>query len=209
MDSDQNSIMKDYALQGSLLQRFYLRTVSLLQRKLFRNFELPVLFILYFIPKEAYEMNILSRNIFMGLGVLLALIGFLTRFLSRGYGKEKTFVIDGPYRYVQNPDELGSVLLYGGAFFILGVHWSWVLATELAAMCYFFLVSSAYQESLKQRVGAGYEKYSRRVSRWIPSLYPGVNRSGVRFNFKRSLQEDKMLLFWVCSVIVIALLKTL
>ena len=172
-----------------------------------RNFELPGIAFFAILPFEAFTPVGVAKVVFAALGSILFSLGVFIRLWSRGFAKDKRFVLDGPYRYVRNPDEIGSLALYAGFFFVLGVLWSWVLAFVLLNLAYFALVAFAYELRLKAKVGAVYERYSERVGRWIPSRYPGVNRSGAPFSWRRSLREDFLLLIWVLAILTIFFVK--
>lgn len=78
------------------------------------------------------------------------------------------FVERGSYRFVRSPMYLGVLLLVVGQALILGreVLFGWALAAWLIFSAFLVL----YEEpQLRDRFGAGYDDYRRRVRRWIPS----------------------------------------
>jgi protein-S-isoprenylcysteine O-methyltransferase Ste14 len=78
------------------------------------------------------------------------------------------FVERGSYRFVRSPMYLGVLLLVVGQALILGreVLYGWALAAWLIFSAFLVL----YEEpQLRDRFGAGYDDYRRRVRRWIPS----------------------------------------
>lgn len=196
-------------VNSSLIQRA-IRKFFKLVHSVFSNFEWPSVLILAILPSEAFEPHETLRFTLLFAGALLFLMGLALRIWARGYEKSGEFVLDGPYRYVQNPDELGSILLYVGVYLGVGVMWSWVLVFILLLLFYFACVSGAYEEGLKKRVGAAFPRYRTRVRRWIPAIYPAVNRSKVSFSWKKALQKEYAIWAWLVAIlIVIALRKKL
>ena len=77
------------------------------------------------------------------------------------------FVERGSYRFVRSPMYLGVLLLVVGQGLLLGrpVLYAWAAAAWLIFTC--FLVF--YEEpQLRDRFGASYDDYRRRVRRWLP-----------------------------------------
>ena len=80
----------------------------------------------------------------------------------------KEFVATGPYRWVRNPVVLTLLVTALGEAIFLG---SWlVLAFVLFAGIPFahYQVTRIEEPLLRQRFGASYEDYCRRVLRWLP-----------------------------------------
>lgn len=174
-----------------------------------RNFEIPSVLILALLPGHAFETTDWLLVFSAILGGVLFLLGLALRLWARGYEKGGSFVLDGPYRYVQNPDELGSLLLYIGAYLLAGVMWSWVIAFALLTLGYFACVSGAYEEKLKKKVGATFPRYRTRVNRWLPTLYPAVNRSKAHFNWKKAFKHEYSIWLWIVSVAVVRILRNM
>ena len=85
------------------------------------------------------------------------------------------FVERGLYRFVRSPMYIGVVLLIVGQALILGreILYLWALGAWL--MFTGFLVF--YEEpQLRERFGADYEDYTRRVNRWLPTTSPAPPR---------------------------------
>lgn len=114
------------------------------------------------------------------LGVLVLLAGgallleTTTRFALHGRGTPapwappERFVERGSYRFVRSPMYLGVLLLVVGQGLLLGraVLYAWAVAAWLIFTG--FLVF--YEEpQLRDRFGASYEDYRRRVRRWLPT----------------------------------------
>jgi len=78
------------------------------------------------------------------------------------------FVERGSYRFVRSPMYLGVLLLVVGQGLLLGQEslYAWAIAAWLIFMG--FLVF--YEEpQLRDRFGASYDDYRRRVRRWLPT----------------------------------------
>lgn len=77
------------------------------------------------------------------------------------------FVERGLYRFVRSPMYLGVLLLVVGQGLLLG---RWILyAWAVAAWLIFTGFLVLYEEpQLRERFGASYDDYRRRVRRWVP-----------------------------------------
>lgn len=173
------------------------------------NFEWPSILIFAVLPVHAFEAHIWTKHALSVIGLLIFFFGFSLRIWARGYNKTNRFVLDGPYRYVQNPDELGSLMLYVGMYLALGVIWSWVVAFAVLVLAYFACVSGSYEEKLKKKIGANFPRYRMRVKRWWPSLYPAVNRSRTRFEWNKALRSEYSTWFWLLGMLAVAVLRNL
>ena len=114
------------------------------------------------------------------LGVLVMLAGgalvleTTARFALQGRGTPapwappERFVEHGSYRFVRSPMYLGVILLVVGQALLLGreILYAWALAAWL--MFTGFLVFHE-EPQLRDRFGASYEDYRRRVRRWFPT----------------------------------------
>ena len=114
------------------------------------------------------------------LGIVLLIAGgalvleTTTRFALHGRGTPapwappEGFVERGSYKFVRSPMYLGVLLLIVGQALLLGreILYLWAVAAWL--MFTAFLVF--YEEpQLRERFGASYDDYRRRVRRWIPT----------------------------------------
>lgn len=111
-----------------------------------------------------------------GLGLLL-MATTIRLFATRGEGTlapwapTAKLVVTGPYRHVRNP-------MISGVLFNLAAEALYFRAPVLAGwLAVFFLGNAIYlplseEPGLARRFGADYERYRRRVPRWIPRLRP-------------------------------------
>lgn len=198
MSSDVNSGLVQRGVKS------FFRTVHML----FRNFEWASIVLLFCLPAHAFFTDFDYAILYQSAGYVLLLLGAGVRVWARGYEKNGQFVLDGPYRYVQNPDELGSLFMYLGAYAGVGVLWSWVVAAMGIFLLYFSLVSKSYEEKLKKRAGQNFPRYRQRVPRWIPSIYPLMNRSKTEFSWKKALKNEYVLWIWLLGLIAYKFYRT-
>ena len=97
-----------------------------------------------------------------------------TRFALQGRGTPapwappERFVERGSYRFVRSPMYLGVLLLIVGQALLLGreILYAWAIGAwfMFTAFLVFF-----EEPQLRDRFGAGYDDYRRRVHRWLPT----------------------------------------
>ena len=79
----------------------------------------------------------------------------------------KELVATGFYRYVRNPMYVGVLLVVIGHF--LWFKMIWLIVYAGIVFLAFHLFVTLYEEpTLRERFGASYEEYLKRVPRWIP-----------------------------------------
>lgn len=173
-------------------------SVGLAFRSLFWTIVLPGFFALYLPwrlsrPAEAGIDPIRGAQLIaVGpaslLGLLLIVVGVallatcIFEFARSGKGTlspvdpPRHLVVRGLYRYVRNPMYLsvttivfGQVLLTGSRV-LLGYWAIWFLVANLFVIGY-------EERTLRQRFGASYDEYTRRVGRWIPTFRPYTGQS--------------------------------
>lgn len=84
----------------------------------------------------------------------------------------KVFVASGPYRWVRNPVVLTLLLTVLGEAIWLGSI-SVLILVILGMPLAHYQVTRIEEPRLKQRFGASYEEYCRRVNRWTPRFPQG------------------------------------
>lgn len=81
----------------------------------------------------------------------------------------KQFVTTGFFRYVRNPIYLGALLALAGH-----ILWSGSVVVIAYFLCYliaFHILITVFEEPiLRDKFGAAYDEYLKRVPRWIPRL---------------------------------------
>jgi len=99
------------------------------------------------------------------LGSALACWGILSLGMHQSLGLEGRFVTSGAYRYSRNPQYLGDILILAGYALITNSVLTTI--TALLGMAWFFLAPFTEEPWLRERFGAEYEAYRRRVPRFI------------------------------------------
>src|SRR5438045_2463837 len=96
-------------------------------RHISHEFGWPVL-LLYLVGPGAMPgpvAAILPFYLLLSLPAMLS--GLWLRLWSKGYYRRDGFIIDGPYRYVRNPVELGALLVYAGGGILMALPWWYIL----------------------------------------------------------------------------------
>ncbi|HEU0294155.1 MAG TPA: isoprenylcysteine carboxylmethyltransferase family protein [Anaerolineales bacterium] len=94
-------------------------------------------------------------------------------FLAKGKGTPapidppRELVVTGLYRYVRNPMYVGVLLVIIGHFLWFG-YWNLLIYAVLVFLAFNAFVIFYEEPNLRQRFGAAYEEYRKRVPRWIP-----------------------------------------
>lgn len=172
-------------------------------RKYSRQFGWPFLLLLLVSPLNLLDFHESLLILFL-IGCPSIGVGLALRLWARGYvGKQGVFVVDGPFRYVRNPVELGAVLAYAGAGIILGVQWWCNLGILVLAILYLSFVAIPVERQLYSDFGTTYLKYSQRVKRWWPSHYPAANRSNLSFSFLSAFANEKESLLWLAGYVCV------
>jgi protein-S-isoprenylcysteine O-methyltransferase Ste14 len=79
----------------------------------------------------------------------------------------KELVAAGFYRYVRNPMYVGILLILIGHFLWFG-YWSLLVYTAFAFLSTHLFVTFYEEPTLRNKFGASYEEYCKRVPRWVP-----------------------------------------
>jgi protein-S-isoprenylcysteine O-methyltransferase Ste14 len=153
-----------------------------------------------FAPEElSFERELTLKIV----GVLL-IVGALTlRLAARGYHRRNGFVINGPYRYIRNPVEVGAVWGLCGAGLLLKLPLWYVLLILLLSMAFLSFASLSYEKELLLKLQENYFRYTRRVKRWVPSLLPGVNRVNRDYSFWAAIREEADSLIWFIGWVMV------
>ncbi len=111
------------------------------------------------------------------IGGLPLFAAFNLRFVRGGVGTPapiaptSRLVVGGPFRYVRNAGYIAVLALVAGQGLVLGSTHVLTYAAALFLLFHGFVVF--YEEpTLRRRFGAEYDRYCRRVPRWIPHLRP-------------------------------------
>lgn len=97
-------------------------------------------------------------------------------FLAKGKGTPapidppKELVVSGLYKYIRNPMYVGVLLVIIGHFLWFGF-WNLLVYATLVFLAFSAFVIFYEEPNLKQRFGAAYEEYLKKVPRWIPHFW--------------------------------------
>ncbi len=115
----------------------------------------------------------------VGLALLLAglplFVVFNLRFVREGQGTPapiaptSRLVVGGPFRYVRNAGYLAVLALVPGQALVLGSTHVLAYAAVLFILFHGYVVFFE-EPTLRRRFGVEYDRYCRRVPRWIPHL---------------------------------------
>jgi len=106
------------------------------------------------------------------IGAVILLWSFWN-FLKQGRGTPapvdppKELVAAGFYRYVRNPMYVGIFLMLIGHFLWFG-YWNLLMYAAIVFIAFHTFVTYYEEPTLKQKFGASYETYLKKVPRWIP-----------------------------------------
>jgi len=176
----------------------------------YRNGLGPVLFILALLggrptfPAGSADLNLLLDCA----GVVLALAGQLLRIVTIGFeyiergGRNRQvyaskLVQGGVFAQCRNPLYVGNILLAAGLALVVNSVVFYVLVLPLVTYAYVAIVA-AEEAFLREKFGADYVQYCRRVARWVPRLRGWrAAVAGMRFNWRRVLVKEYNTMFVV------------
>jgi protein-S-isoprenylcysteine O-methyltransferase Ste14 len=175
-------------------------------RSLSPQFGWPALLIFVFGPFGNESPTLERILITKGVAVLLVLGAYGLRLSTRGYHRKSGFVINGPYRYIRNPVEVGAVLGMLGGGLLLNLPLWYLALFVFLAVSFLSFASLAYEKELLAKLKENYFRYTKRVKRWVPSLLPGVNRVNRDYSLLAAVREEKDSLIWAaCWIVVYAI----
>ncbi|MBM7061491.1 isoprenylcysteine carboxylmethyltransferase family protein [Pseudomonas sp. UL073] len=104
------------------------------------------------------------------LGILLAAWSALAlaqhKTTINPYRKPKRLLQSGPFRYSRNPIYLGFNLIYCGIGLLLGSWWAWIILPLLILTVDRGVI--VHEETVLEHLfGDSYQRYRRRVRRWL------------------------------------------
>jgi len=172
-------------------------------QKFSSQFGWPILFIFALAPRIEWQSTFVAvvssfPAVFMGIFI---------RLWARGYQHSEAFELDGPYRYVRNPVELGALMTYAGMGGLLGLHSLYLLISILLAAVYLSTMGLVHDRKLFAERGGSFLRYCQRISRWYPSRVPGINRSDRNFSLPTALYNESESLLWLFGYFVVVGLR--
>jgi hypothetical protein len=170
-------------------------------RKYSQDFGWPSLVLLLVGPGDPIDRSEVFYYFF--LAAPIAFSALLLRLMSQGYDRKKYFVVTGPYRYVRNPVELGTLLGYGAAGTALSLPAWYTTLIILIAALYMSFISISYERGLRRQFGTAFIKYASRVRRWIPLGLPATNPSTQDYSFQLAVLNEKWTWVWLLGFLFV------
>lgn len=158
----------------------------------------PIPFIIYMLVFGKDTMNV--HTIIIGTGCILlgefiriygvAYIGGVSR--TRTFSTGQKLITGGPFSHVRNPLYIGNLFLSGGLAIFANVG----LYFNLVFFAFFFIqyipVIHWEENNLREIFGKTFDDYSRKVPRWIPSLFSKIeNQDIVQGEYKAALKSER------------------
>jgi len=182
----------------------------------FRGWVFPVIVVLALVVSR--PRHLLGDSVLDGwmdaLGVCVAISGLLVRAVTIGYeyivrgGRNRRVYADdlvqgGIYALTRNPMYLGNGLLILGCALILNAPGFYLVALPLMLLAYASIIA-AEEAYLRQKFGAQFDDYCRRVNRILPRL-TGFREAiaGMRFNWRRLVTKEYNTFFWAIVQITV------
>lgn len=143
----------------------------------YRNGLLPILFLAVFVPSPPVFQNP-AMALWIGLGI--ALLGQFIRFGTIGFvyiirgGKDRrvhaeTLVTEGIFSHCRNPMYVGNIAVASGMGLASNSLYFFVFITVVIIFIYEAIVR-AEENFLRNKFGAQFDDYAKRVHRWIPNF---------------------------------------
>ena len=189
----------------------------------YRNLIFPLFALVIFIPSPpVFSPERFGDNYYlipMVLGLFIALFGQLTRavtialkYIVRG-GKGKQvyaddLVVDGIFNHCRNPLYVGNILMLAGVAVLSNSLYFVIIAVPLFCFIYQAIVL-AEENFLRNKFGAQFEAYTKRVNRWIPDFRGlGKTFASMEFNWKRYVvKEYNTVYLLLVSIYIVLLMK--
>jgi protein-S-isoprenylcysteine O-methyltransferase Ste14 len=175
-----------------------------------------VLFSLLLIFRPEYPLGSPALDGWLdALGITVALLGQLLRaavvgyaYIVRGGRNRRVYaeglVTEGFFAHARNPLYLGNLLILAGLFLIWNSRWVYLIGVPFFLIGYVAIVA-AEEAFLRGKFGEAYDRYSARVSRWLPNFRGlGDSLAGMRFNWRRViLKEYGSAAYWMAGAVVL------
>lgn len=146
-------------------------------------------------------------------GVVLAFLGEAMRAVTIGYeyivrgGRNRQvfaneLVQGGMFDLCRNPMYLGNVLIAAGLALVINAYAFYLIVIPAIVLAYHAIVTTE-EAYLREKFGAQYADYCRRVDRWWPRLTRfRIAVAGQRFNWRRVLVKEYTTIFILLGVLV-------
>ncbi|MEE8393290.1 MAG: isoprenylcysteine carboxylmethyltransferase family protein [Rhodospirillales bacterium] len=147
-----------------------------------------------------------------GQGLRVLVVGYA--YIKRGGLNKRVYadklVTRGVFGHSRNALYVGNILMIASLLLIVGNFWGYVLGGPFFIFAYIAIVS-AEENFLREKFGAEYDDYCRRVNRWVPN-FKGFGKSIEDMNFRWGrvvAKEYSSFSAWVLAVLAIELSQTL
>jgi len=180
----------------------------------FRTTISPFLLLLLLLPGRAVFDDPLTAAL---IGLAIAAVGQVIRattigfeYIVRGGRNHRVYadglVTKGLFQHTRNPMYVGKFLMVLGVGFASN-RWPSLLAITLAYSFMYQCVTLAEEAYLRNKFGAAFDEYCRRVPRWLPRLAGlGETLSGSEFRWRRVLVKGySEPLGWTLPIVAIGL----
>ena len=122
---------------------------------------------------------------------------------SRTRGDEVARLVEtGPFAWSRNPLYVGNLMLWAGAGLLAGRPVVAAVVVTVLAVHYRFVVAWE-EENLRARLGAPYEEYLKRVSRWVG----GAGRADGRADWLGAVRSERSTLLAAAVILVVLRLR--
>ena len=162
-------------------------------------------------PRLPYDSEVLHDALDLA-GVVLAFLGEAIRVVTIGYeyvvrgGKNREvfaneLVQGGMFALCRNPMYVGNVLMATGVALVINAYAFYLIVIPMIVLAYIAIISTE-EAYLREKFGAQYEDYCRRVNRWWPRLTEfRIAVAGMRFNWRRVLVKEYNTIFILIGVL--------
>lgn len=189
----------------------------------YRNFLFIILYLLLFIPSPPlFGEKTFGQNYYLYpiiLGLLVTITGQIIRgmtiglaYIVRGGRDKKVYadqlVTEGIFTHVRNPLYVGNILMLLG----VGILANSLIYVAVIMPLFLFIYQAivlAEENFLRNKFGASFDEYTKKVHRWIPNL-SGIGKtfSAMSFKWKRWLIKEYNTQFvWLSGIALILLFK--
>ncbi|HKI73823.1 MAG TPA: isoprenylcysteine carboxylmethyltransferase family protein, partial [Pseudomonadales bacterium] len=130
--------------------------------------------------------------------------GMLARLWALGSVRSrKRLPVNGPYRFVRNPDHIASFVFIFGLVLMMGNPILFLFYVPLYSVYTLYRVGKD-EEAMEERFSTEYLRYCKEVPRFVPRLKPCENGRTWYFNLKQ-FQRQYGEIFLVLSVLLYVL----
>lgn len=189
----------------------------------YRNWLFIILYLLLFLPSPPlFSGNAFGDNYYLFpiiTGLVITVLGQLIRgatiglaYIIRG-GKEgkvyaEQLVTTGIFNHCRNPLYVGNILMLFGVGVLSNSLLYVIIVMPLFLLIYQAIVL-AEENFLRNKFGETFDKYCRRVNRWVPDLRGiGSTFRSMHFKWKRwILKEYNTQYIWLTGIVLILLFK--